>query len=122
MTTLLDICTRALDEIGSFNVPTFIIGNTDDTAIQLYAMARKVGEELIRDYDWQECIRTGTVTTLISDSLYDLEEDYDRIVSDTMWNGTASRQMLGNATKRRWAAITNIAAGTVSTTYEWRLY
>lgn len=122
MANLLRICTRALDEIGSFNVPTFIIGNDDDTAIQLYAMARKVGDELVRDYDWQECIRTATVTTAVDDSLYDLEDDYDRLCSDTMWNGTESRVMFGNATKRRWAAVTNVASGTTTTSYEWRLY
>lgn len=122
MASLLDICTRALDDISSFNVPTFIIGNTeDDTAKTLLAAARKVGEELVRDYDWQEMGRTGTVTTIAATSLYDLEDDYERISSDTMWDGTLANRMAGNTTKRQWATITNATISAASR-YNWRLH
>ena len=121
MANLLDICTRALNEISSLNVPTFIVGNSDDIATQLHALARKVGDELIRDYDWQELARTATVTTVDAVSLYDLEDDYDRIASDTMWDATQHRRMLGNTTKRQWAAITNYRIHT-QLRYRWRLY
>lgn len=122
MATLLDLCTRALDDISSFNVPTFVIGNTeDDTARTLLGAARKVGEELVRDYDWQELSRTATVATVVSTSLYDLEDDYERIASDTMWDGTLDRRMLGNTTRRQWAAISNVA-NSAQLTYRWRLF
>lgn len=122
MATLLDICTRALDDLSSFNVPTFIIGNTtDQTARSLLAAARKVGEELVRDYDWQELSRTATVNTVIATPTYALEEDYDRIASDTMWDATQSRPMHGNTTRRAWAAITNSAVE-ANLHYRWRLH
>lgn len=118
---LLQIATRALDDISSFNAPTFFIGNDDDTAKSLVAAARKVGEELVRDYEWQEMARTGTVTTVDGESLYALEADYDRLASDTMWDESAKRRMGGNTTKRQWAAIKNLPiVGT--TQYYWRLY
>lgn len=118
---LLQICTRALDDISSFNIPNFIVGNTtDDTARTLISAAFKVGEEMVRDYEWQEFCKTATVTTSNGDALYDLPSDYDRIAPDTLWNNTNARYMRGQTTKRRWAAITN------STSYspfehEWRL-
>lgn len=118
---LLQICTRALDEISSIQVPTYIIGNDDDTAKQLYALALKVGEELVRDYDWQEMDRDATVTTAVDDRLYALEADYDRLCSDTMWDATTRRRMLGQTTKREWALITN-AIGVTTFQYRWRLY
>ena len=122
MATLLSICTRAIDEISSFNVPTFIVGNTeDDTAKTLLAAAFKVGEELIRDYDWNEMSRTATVTTVAADALYPVEDDYDRLASDTMWDGTLDRRMLGHTTRRQWAAITNSAVS-AQLTYHWRLF
>ena len=119
---LLQICTRALDDLSSFNKPTFIIGNDDDdTATTLLAAAYKVGEELVRDYDWQQMSRTATVSTVISTSLYDLEDDYDRIASDTMWDAALDRRMAGHTTRREWSAITNIAASTQQS-YRWRLF
>lgn len=122
MATLLDIATRALDDISSFNIPSFIIGNTeDDTARTLLAAARKVGEELVRDYDWQELSRTATVTTSNGDSLYELEDDYERLAPDTMWDADQDRPMLGNTTRRQWAAITNSNIS-ANLTYHWRLF
>lgn len=119
---LLQICTRALDEISSIQVPTFIIGNTDDdTAKQLYALALKVGEELVRDYDWQEMDRDATITTVNGEDLYDLEDDYDRACSDTAWDATAQRRAYGQTTKRQWATINN-AIGVTTINYRWRLY
>ncbi len=118
--SLLDICNRAMDEISSFNAPTYVIGNDDDTAKSLIAAARKVGEELVRDYDWQEMSRTATVTTEDTVSVYDLEDDYERIAPDSMWNGTDFRFMRGHTTKREWAAITNSQVDPAMT-YYWRL-
>ncbi len=119
--SLLDTCTRALDEISSIAVPTFIVGNTDPIAVQLLALARKVGEEQVRDYDWNELHRTATVTTSNGDNLYPVESDFDRMASDTMWDATQFRQMDGHTSRRQWAAITNSQVDP-GITYRWRLF
>ncbi len=113
--TLLTICTRALDEISSFNVPDYIAGNTDDTAKQLLAFAKKVGTELIRDYDWQEMITETTFTTSVDVRSYDVPSDYERIVSDTTWDRTTRRSVLGNSTARQWNALRAVAITTAQT-------
>lgn len=119
---LLSIATRALDDISGLNLPNYIVGNTnDDTARTLLSAARKVGEELARDYDWQELSKTATVTTSIGDATYALEADYDRIASDTMWDSSQSRRMFGAKTRREWAEITN-ALTSSGISYRWRLH
>lgn len=118
--SLKEICERALEEIGSFNVPTTIVDNDDDTAKQCLAFARKVGEELVRDYDWQELSKTATVTTTQGVSAYDLESDYERLAPDTMWNADDFRFMRGHTSKRQWAMITNSQVDP-GLTYYWRL-
>lgn len=118
--SLLQICTRALDRIGSLNVPTFFIGNDDDLAKQVVAIAREVGEELVRDYDWQELVSHATVTTVVDQEYYDLPTDYERMAPDTMWEDRASRNMRGSTTKRQWSAITNVR-GATDDRYRWRL-
>jgi hypothetical protein len=119
--TLLDICTRALDRISSINVPTFLVGNTDTTAKMLLAIAKDVGEELVRDYNWQQLRSTATVTTVADDALYPLEADYERISADTMWESGNSRFVHGAQSSRMWAAVTNVE-GVVDNRYRWRLY
>lgn len=119
--TLLSMCVRALDRISSFNVPNFIVGNEDDTAKTLLACAKDVGEELVRDHDWQELFRTATVNTVASTSLYDLPADYEKAVPDTMWNTETFRRMKGATPQRSWAAITNSQVDP-GLTFFWRLY
>jgi hypothetical protein len=119
---LLSICGRALNDISSFFAPTFVVGNNSDgTAETLLAAALKVGEELARDYDWQELSATATVTTVIGQSTYALPVDYERIASDTMWDATQSRRMFGAKTRRQWAEITN-AITSSGISYRWRIH
>lgn len=120
MATLLSICTDALDTIGSFNVPVFIVGNEDDLAKQLLSIAKDVGRELTRDYEWEELSSEATVTTVVDQTLYAREADYDRIASDTMWETGANRNIRGHTTKRQWAAIKNVE-GAVDNRYRFRV-
>lgn len=117
---LIQICTRALDRIGSFNVPTSIVGNDDDTALQLLAIAKDVGEELCRDYNWTDHLQVATVTTVADQVAYDRPSDFDRMVPDTMWETGNSRFMRGAATSRKWQAINNVL-GIQDGFYRWRL-
>jgi hypothetical protein len=120
MATLLSVCQGALEEIGSFNVPDFIVGNTDDTAKQLLAFAKKVGTELTRDYDWQEMIRETTFTTSADVRAYDVASDYDRIVSDTTWDRNSGWRSSGNTTARMWGALRSVQI-TTGPTYFFRV-
>lgn len=120
--TLRQICERALDDISGFNIPTYIVGNANDgTAKTLLSAAYKVGEELARDYVWQELSKTATYNTVIGTSLYELPSDYEAVASETMWNATAEERMYGHKTRRQWAELTN-AVNAVNTHYRWRLH
>lgn len=119
MANLLTICTRALDELTSIDVPSYLFSNTDDTARQLIALAKKVGTELVRDYDWQEMTRTHTFTTTATDS-YALPADYERICPETFWDKSGACKLNGANSKRRWAAL-NAQIVTTQITYDFRI-
>lgn len=119
MANLLTICTRALDELESIEVPAYLFSNTDDTARQLIALAKKVGTELVRDYDWQEMTRTHTFTTTATDS-YALPSDYERICPETFWDKSGARQIKGVASKRRWSAL-NAQIVSAAIDYDFRI-
>lgn len=118
--TLLEIVTEALDNINSLNVPSFLFTNTDDTARQAIAIAKKVGRELARDHDFQQLQHTHTITTSDGTSSYALPTDYDRFVFNTAWDATTYRQMSGNASPQSWAGLVNNQVG-VSTVHFFRL-
>jgi len=117
--TLLEMATEALDDVGSFVVPTYLFTNEDDAARQLVAIAKKVGRELAR-LPWQELEATATVTTVSGTDNYALEADFHSMIVDTMWNSTTKRRMLGQQTSCEWQAIVN-APIVVATTSFFRL-
>lgn len=112
MSNLLEICTEALEDIGSMSIPAYLFGNTDDTAKQLIAIAKKVGRELARDHDFQQLLSIATVNTVASTASYALEADFDRPVPLTMWDTTTNRAMVSGVNSQRWASITNSAVQT----------
>ncbi len=119
---LLQIVTRALDDVSGFNLPSYIVGNTnDDTARTLLSAAFKVGEEQARDNDWQELSKTATYNAVVGVQTYDLPTGYDRLASDTMWDSTQARPMYGAKTRRTWSEITNAVTNS-GISYRWRLH
>ena len=85
--SLLTLCSNVAKQIG-VGVPTIIIGNTDETAVRLLALANRSGKSLMRKHNWAVLIKEATVTTVASTANYSLESDYDRSISDTAWDRT----------------------------------
>ena len=93
MATLLTMCTEVMNELGSIETPDYLFTNTNDTAKQLIAIAKRVGRELVRLHPWQELIQTATVTTVADTDNYALESDYDRAVPITNWDSTENKRV-----------------------------
>jgi hypothetical protein len=64
VTTLLDLCTLALQDTG-LAVPSGIVGNTDETALRVLAAAQMAGKSLFKapDGGWVASIREYDFTT-----------------------------------------------------------
>lgn len=100
--TLLTICQDALKEIGGFNVPETIVGNTDPTAVQLLALANRSGRELALDYKWEVLLETHTFSTADGTAAYALPADFHSIADGTAWDRTNDWRLAGPASKRAW--------------------
>ena len=103
--TLLSIATNAISELGSFRVPTSIIGNSDQTAQQLLALSNKVGAALVREYDWNTLKVDYTFSTITSQEAYALPSDYKRMSDITIWDRTDRWPLLGPATDVEWQTL-----------------
>lgn len=106
MTTLLQLCTDAIEGIGSFNVPGSIFNNDDDTAIVLRRAAMQTGRELVRKYDWQALLTPTTITTVSGKTQYPLPSDFRKFANLTFWDEDDDEPLIGPLTPMSWAELT----------------
>lgn len=89
--------------------PTSIVGNADDSARQLLALANEEGQELASRHTWQALtkeyaftatatVTQGTITAITS-------SDFSRFVNDTIWDRTSIRPLRGSVDPQRWQRL-----------------
>lgn len=102
--TLLQICNEAMEDVTGFEIPTSIIGNSDDTALTLKRAAKKVGRELASQVRWQSLLTEHTFNTVNGTQNYSLPTDIDQYASP-LWDRTNDWELLGPATPKMWQTL-----------------
>lgn len=100
--TLLTVCQAVAQDAG-FDSPASIVGNTDETAIQLLALANKAGEIIARK-PWQNLQNEYTFTTEADEPEYDLPTGYRSFINDTAWDRTNYWTLRGSLSPQEWQA------------------
>jgi hypothetical protein len=108
--TLLTICQDVAAEIGTFETPSTIVGNNNETAGLLLAMAKREVQTLARLADWTELTKETTFSTVASQEAYTITgdvglSDFDRIVDGTMFDRTNRWEVSGPVPAQRWQRI-----------------
>lgn len=104
--SLLTIVQDALVETGIAGTPPpNVIGNTDPTTVQALALANRAGKALAARWQWQECMREFTHTTLAAE----LQGDVDTIMPGfnwtlyrTLWNRDLQEHLGGPLYPSEW--------------------
>lgn len=106
MTTILELCRDAADEL-SVNRPVSVgAGATDPTAQKLLRQLTKTCRELASRYDWQTLRREKSFTTSGTQAQIDaIPDDFLRFVNGTMYNRTRRTEVLGPLTPAEWQRI-----------------
>lgn len=94
LSTLLELCTRASDELSVARQSAYYSGTTADARLMV-AVANAAGKDLMRVHGWGALQTLGTITTANGTSSYALASDYDRMISDTGWDRTNDWMMVG---------------------------
>lgn len=102
---LLTICQDILKETKSSYIPSLIIGNIDDVAIQIYQTIKVSIIELSRTYQWQELQKEHTFASVVSQAEYNLPSDFDRMINDTFWNKDQQWNLIGPITSENWRIL-----------------
>jgi len=100
--SVLTIAQNVAKETG-FNVPSTLVGNSDEIAVQLLALITAETTDLSQgviggrpvDFDWQVLMTRGTITFVNGTEAYNFPTDYDAsFVPETMWNNTTGRPII----------------------------
>ncbi len=104
--SLLQVIQDACDEIG-VNKPSAVVGSSDVTAIQMLAIAKTSLRAIAREADFIYATEQYEFVAFAGASVgdYVLPSDWDRFISDTFWDSTNDRPVLGPATPQEWQTL-----------------
>lgn len=102
---LLQIIQRVC-RLVALPVPTEVVTSTDLVVQQLYELANEEGEELADGFDWQRLRRQHLFTTVATAAQSSaVPTDFNRFISNTFFNRSTRRSVLGPITPQQWQAI-----------------
>ena len=106
--TLLAMVQQAAAEIGQ-TVPTFLVSNTDTTAIQMLALAQREGREVSKMTGpwggWPQLRGEYTFTTVVSTATYSFPTDFQWIIPQTQWDRSYKWQLIGPVSAQEWQVL-----------------
>lgn len=92
--TLVEIINQACEELGLPSV-TAVIGNLDPTVVQMKALSARVGDALVKAFDWTELEAIATFSTVSGTENYNAPSDFDRIIPQTEWDRKNHWRLIG---------------------------
>lgn len=93
--TLATIATKALRGLSGFKIPSSFYANADLTATLIVALADECGQDLEKEYRWQELITEYTFTTTADTATYALPDGFRAFANMSQWDRANQWRMLG---------------------------
>lgn len=117
----MTICQDASLRMGFSNLSS-VVGNTDETAGRLYALANQSGKELSRLHQWQILTKEKTFTTVAAETQTDtpIPTDFDRFVDETIFNRSKLRRLVGPLTEEEWQVQKSLTASVITDAFRVR--
>lgn len=101
--SILTIAQNIAREVG-FTAPTSLVGNADETAIQLLQLITTETTDLSNgviagqpnpiDFNWQILIKRGTFNFVAAQEAYSFPADFKDFISKTIWDYTTRRPII----------------------------
>lgn len=97
LTLVQDVCL----ELGLPN-PQAVVSSADPQILQILAIARRLGKDLVREFEWQELVTQALITTMPDTWNYPLAGDWNRQIEQTEWMSGNARRVHGPLTSQQW--------------------
>lgn len=101
-TTLIDLIHNVCLELG-IPLPPSAMSSADPQITQLMAIARRLGKDLVREFEWEQLIQRAVVNTIPGVREYPLPMDWNRQIEQTEWAAYNRQPLAGPLTPQRWA-------------------
>ncbi len=118
LTIVQDVCDAVL-----ITQPTSVIGNTEDTIVQLKQLTQLEGKALADEYDWDALIKETTFTTVATESQGTVESiasGFKKMINETQWNRNIIYPVQGSLTPQQYQAYKANNFGLVYSNYRIR--
>lgn len=104
--SVLSIVQDACDEMG-IDQPTALVDNETDNARQMLSIANRSGRIIANaaEKGWEILERLYEFTSVEGQEEYDLPDDYDRLIIDTVWDRAQLTPMQGPLSPALWQTI-----------------
>lgn len=106
--SLLSMVQQAVAELG-LPSPSFLVGNTDNSAVQLLALANRSGEEIAAQAGswggWPQLRKEYTVTISGGIDNYAFPTDIQYLIPSTGWSRSYRWQLLGPLEAQEWQVL-----------------
>lgn len=105
--SLLTICQSVLQEIGNFEVPSSFVGNNNDTAAQMLAVANAAGDGIgeARTEGWQVQQIEHPFNTVADQENYAFPGQFNYPIQATWWDRGNQWYMYGPVTPQEWQRL-----------------
>lgn len=116
LATAQEIVDRAVDELGLARTE-LVEGLINQVGVQGMALLTSLGEDMVRDHDWQFLEKAVTFQGNGSANVFSLPPDFGRIVNQTVWSSKNKMPAQGPVGSREWGWI---KYGMISTSVYYR--
>lgn len=86
-------------------------GSADASILQLCALLKRLGRNLVGRRAWTHLLKTHTFVTASGTTTYALPADYHRLVDQTAYNRTGQSPLAGPLTSQLWQAVAGSGTG-----------
>jgi len=106
--SLLSIVRNTCQRAG-VDLPAIVVGSTDPQVYQMHGLLEELGQELTKEFRWQELRRSSNWTSVAAESqgtlLSRTDQSFKGVVNGTFWDFTLRRPVFGPIDDQDWQML-----------------
>jgi hypothetical protein len=102
--TLASVIQNVANEAG-YTVDSVVVGSSETTTKQLYAMTNRVSREMSDAFPWPKFFAAGSITLVAGQASYALPAAFSFQQYDSFWNQSTRWRVLGPMSEQEYAEI-----------------
>jgi hypothetical protein len=102
--SILDVVQGATKLLKNMAVPSTVVGSGNRLTLEMVQLLSMCAADLRNRYDWVELHRVYTFPAT-GEASYPIPEDFERLISNTVWSTSGMWPLVGPLTPQKWRAL-----------------